>query len=261
MEFETILYHLSAGVATITFNRPDSLNAFNDLMIAETIDALESAGQDISVRCIVLTGQGRAFSSGQDLKEVALRDGDISFADHLRQGYNKIVLKMVQIDKPVIAAVNGVAAGAGCGIALAADIRIASHNASFIQAFSRVGLIPDCGSTHTLVHLIGHARAFEMAITAERISADKALDWGLVNDVVPGEQLMEVVAAWSRSLVAGPSVAIGLTKRAMHKAMRSSLPEALDFEAELQDLAGQTTDFREGVNAFLEKREPEFEGK
>ncbi len=261
MNFETIDYAAIAGVATITFNRPDSLNAFNDQMIAETIVALKDAGRDQFVRCIVLTGRGRAFSAGQDLKDVESREQEISFGDHLRQGYNKLVLQIVQIEKPVIAAVNGVAAGAGCGIALAADIRIASHKASFIQAFSKVGLIPDSGSTWTLPRLVGYARAFEMAVTAERVSAEKALSWGLVNDVVPDEQLMDVVAAWSRSLATGPTVAIGLTKRAMQKAVGMSLPEALHYESQLQDIAGKTQDFNEGVRAFLEKRDPEFRGQ
>lgn len=260
MDFETIEYDAIDGVATITFNRPNSLNAFNDQMIAETIVALKETARDPAVRCIVLTGRGRAFSAGQDLKDVEAREQKISFGEHLRQGYNKLVLQIVQIEKPVIAAVNGVAAGAGCGIALAADIRIASHKASFIQAFSKVGLIPDSGSTWTLPRLVGYARAFEMAVTAKRVSAETALSWGLVNDVVPDEQLMDVVAAWSRSLAAGPALAIGLTKRAMHKAIGMSLPEALLYESQLQDIAGRTQDFNEGVRSFLEKRDPEFKG-
>jgi 2-(1,2-epoxy-1,2-dihydrophenyl)acetyl-CoA isomerase len=170
-------------------------------------------------------------------------------------------MEMVQLEKPIIAAINGVTAGAGCGIALAADIRIASHRASFILSFSRVGLIPDSGLTWTLTRLIGYARAYEMAITAERISAEKALAWGLVNDVVPSEQLMDVVSAWSRSLATGPTLAFGLTKRAMTGAASLDLRESLEYEANIQDIAGRSHDFSEGVDAFIEKREPKYQGK
>jgi 2-(1,2-epoxy-1,2-dihydrophenyl)acetyl-CoA isomerase len=261
MAFETILYETSNHVANITLNRPETLNAFNDTMIAETTAAFKQAGRDESVRCIVITGSGKAFSSGQDLKDASSRQGEFSIGKHVRHGYNVLILAMVTIEKPVIAAVNGVAAGAGCSVALAADLRIASHKASFIQAFSRVGLIPDSGSTWTLPRLIGYARAYQMAITAERITAEKALEWGLVNEVVPDEQLGEVVAAWARSLAEGPTLAFGLTKRAMHRASGFSLAEALEYESYLQEIAGRSYDFQEGVHAFTEKREPNFQGK
>lgn len=261
MDYETILYETSDSVANITLNRPETLNAFNDKMIAETTAAFKQAGRDNSIRCIVLTGNGKAFSSGQDLKDVSGREDDFSIGDHVRRGYNALIMAMASIEKPVIAAVNGVAAGAGCGVALAADIRIASHKASFIQAFSRVGLVPDSGSTWTLPRLIGYARAYEMAITAERVPADKALEWGLVNEVVPDEQLAEVVAAWARSLAEGPTLAFGLTKRAMRKASGLSLAEALEYESFLQEIAGRSHDFQEGVRAFTEKRDPQFKGK
>ncbi len=261
MNYETILYDTANNVATITLNRPESLNAFNDKMIAETIAAFKQARRDAGVRCIVLTGSGRAFSSGQDLKDVQRWEGDFSIGEHVRRGYNVLIMAIVTVEKPVIAAVNGVAAGAGCGVALAADLRIASHKASFIQAFSRVGLVPDSGSTWTLPRLIGYARAYEMAITAERVTAEKALEWGLVNEVVPDEQLTEVVAAWARSLAEGPTLAFGLTKRAMRKASGLSLAEALNYESYLQELAGRSQDFQEGVRAFTEKREPTFKGQ
>jgi len=261
MNYETILFDTANNVATITLNRPDSLNAFNDKMITETIAAFKQVGRDAGIRCIVLTGSGKAFSSGQDLKDVQGRDGDFSIGEHVRRGYNELIMAMVNVEKPVIAAVNGVAAGAGCGVALAADLRIASHKASFIQAFSRVGLVPDSGSTWTLPRLIGYARAYEMAITAERITAEKALEWGLVNEVVPDEQLAEVVAAWARSLAEGPTLAFGLTKRAMRKASGLSLTEALDYESRLQEIAGRSHDFQEGVRAFTEKRDPTFKGE
>jgi 2-(1,2-epoxy-1,2-dihydrophenyl)acetyl-CoA isomerase len=261
MTYETILYETDGGVATVTLNRPERLNAFNDQMIAEATAAFKEAEKDSEVRCVVLTGNGRAFSSGQDLKDVLEREGDFSIGDHLRHGYNNLVRRIVGIEKPVIAAVNGVAAGAGCGVALATDIRIASHEASFILSFSRVGLIPDSGSTWTLPRLVGYSRAFEMAITANRIPAEKALAWGLVNQLAPAEQLGEIVAAWANALADGPTLAYGLTKRAMHKANGMGLGEALAYESQLQEVAGRSEDSREGVRAFVEKREPKFVGR
>jgi len=212
MSDETILLDINNGVATVTLNRPSSLNAFNDQMIKETFAAVRQTGRDATVRVIVITGSGRAFSSGQDLNDVQDRKEIFSIGEHLRTGYNRLIMAIVSAEKPVIAAVNGVAAGAGFGVALAADLRIASHKASFIQAFSRVGMVPDSGSTWMLPRLIGYSRAYEMAITAEQIPPEKALTWGLVNEVVPHEQLSEIVAAWARSLADGPTLALGLTK-------------------------------------------------
>ncbi|MDX1664891.1 MAG: enoyl-CoA hydratase-related protein [Candidatus Promineifilaceae bacterium] len=260
-QYETILYDLSDGVATITLNRPEKLNAFNDQMIQETTTAVKEAGRDREARCVVITGAGRGFSSGQDLASVEARKGDFSIGEHLRKGYNRLIARMTTLEKPVIGAINGVAAGAGCGVALACDLRIASDRASFIQVFSKVGLIPDSGSTWMLPRLIGYARAYEMAITADKVPAEKALAWGLVNEVVPAEQLDEVVAAWAQRLAQGPTLAFGLTKRAMYRAQRMSLHEALDYEAMLQEVAGGSQDHREGVAAFLEKRQPLYRGE
>lgn len=260
MDYETIRYETAGGVATITLNRPDKLNAFNDQMIQETIAAFRQAGRDDDVRCIVLTGAGRGFSSGQDLKGFAGRGEDVSIAEHLRQGYNKLISRMASLEKPIIGAINGVAAGAGCSVALACDIRIASDQASFIQVFSKVGLIPDSGSTWFLPRLIGFARAYEMAITAEPVPAEKALAWGLVNDVVPAAQLDEIVAAWAQRLAQGPTLAYGMTKRAMRRAWGLDLDEALAYEALLQEAAGRSHDHQEGVAAFLEKRDPAYQG-
>jgi 2-(1,2-epoxy-1,2-dihydrophenyl)acetyl-CoA isomerase len=261
MTYEHILFTLDSGLATITLNRPDKLNAFNDGMIQETADAFKQCARDKAVRCVVLTGNGRAFSSGQDLSDVETRGENFSVGDHLRHGYHRLIKQMLATEKPIIGAINGVAAGAGCGIALATDIRIASDKASFMLAFSRVGLVPDSGTNWLLPRIIGQARAYEMAVTADRISADKALEWGIVNRVVPHEQLMEQVMAWAGPVATGPTLAYGLAKRAMNRAWDMSLEEALDYEAHLQELAARSRDFREGVTAFLEKREANFTGE
>lgn len=260
-DFTTILYDVTDGVATITLNRPDKLNAFNNAMIGETRAALKSAARDASVRCVLLTAAGRAFSAGQDLSDVGDRDDGFSIGDHLREGYNRLILAMTRLEKPIVGAINGIAAGAGCGVALATDIRIAAHTASFMLAFSRVGLIPDSGTSWFLPRLVGMARAYEMAITADKIPAEKALAWGMVNDVVPADQLPEIAAAWARKLADGPTVAFGLTKRTMNRALSATLEEALAYEAHIQEIAGRTEDRDEGVQAFLEKRAPQYKGR
>ncbi len=261
MTFETILLDIADGVAQITLNRPHALNAFNDQMIQETTAVFKQASRDQTIRCVVLTGNGRAFSSGQDLSDVSSRGDSFSIGDHLRHGYHKLIMQMVTLEKPIIGAINGIAAGAGCGVALAADIRIASDTASFMLAFSRVGLVPDSGVNWFLPRLIGTARAYEMAITVDKIPAATAYEWGMVNRVVPAAQLMETVAAWAKPLAAGPTLAFGLTKRAMNKAWQTDLPAALTYEALLQEIAGRSHDSKEGVTAFLQKREPEFRGE
>lgn len=261
MTFETILLDVSDGVATITLNRPHALNAFNDQMIQETTAVFKQASRDKSIRCVVLTGNGRAFSSGQDLSDVNSRGDSFSIGDHLRHGYHKLIMQMVTLEKPIIGAINGIAAGAGCGVALATDIRIASDKASFMLAFSRVGLVPDSGVNWFLPRLIGTARAYEMAITADKIPAATAHEWGMVNRVVPAAQLMETVASWAKPLASGPTLAYGLTKRAINKAWLTDLPEALTYEAHLQEIAGRSHDSSEGVQAFLQKREPQFKGE
>jgi 2-(1,2-epoxy-1,2-dihydrophenyl)acetyl-CoA isomerase len=261
MTSKSIRYEVKDSVATLILDRPQSLNAFNTAMIKETIDALREAGRDHNVRCLVITGAGRAFSSGQDLKEVKDRDDNFSIGEHIRQGYNPLIRQIVNLEKPVIAAVNGVAAGAGCGVALAADIRIASEFGSFMLAFSKVGLVPDSGISWMLPRIIGYSRAYEMAVTAEKISAQKAYEWGLVNKVVPAAQLDEIAAAWARMLSNGPTFAFGLTKRAMYSAANSSLEDALQRESMLQDMAGNSRDRGEGVKAFAEKRPAQFKGR
>jgi 2-(1,2-epoxy-1,2-dihydrophenyl)acetyl-CoA isomerase len=260
MAYETILYEVADGVAAITLNRPAKLNAFNDRMISETTDAFKTAGRDAAVRCVLLTGAGRGFSSGQDLGDFQERGENVSIGEHLRHGYHRLIKQMVGLEKPIVGAINGVAAGAGCGVALAADIRIAADSASFMLAFSRIGLVPDSGLNWFLPRLIGYSRAYEMAVTADRIPAEQALAWGMVNRVVPAEQLPEIATAWARRLAEGPTLAYGLTKRAMNRAWGMSLDEALAYEAHVQEVAGRSQDNREGIAAFMEKREPHFTG-
>jgi 2-(1,2-epoxy-1,2-dihydrophenyl)acetyl-CoA isomerase len=261
MNYETILYDVADGVATITLNRPAVLNAFDDSMIDETLDACKRSGSEEQVRCIILTGAGRAFSSGQDLGAVQVRGEDFSFADHLRRGYHRLIKQMVSLEKPIIGAINGIAAGAGCGVALAADLRVASEKASFMLAFSRIGLVPDSGTNWFLPRLIGYARAYEMAVTAERVEATQAHEWGVVNRVVPHEQLMENARAWALTLAKGPTLAFGLTKRAMNSSWDMNLTEALAYESYLQEVTGRSQDYREGVQAFLDKRKAKFAGR
>src|SRR5215204_6494221 len=245
------------AVLTITLNRPDVLNAFNTSMHAALRTALEEAA-DGSVRAVVLTGAGRGFCVGQDLSEFKDSAGDIG--DRLRSNYHPNVLAIQALEKPVIAAVNGPAAGAGLSIACACDIRIASDSASFVPAFINIGLIPDSGGTSFISPLPGYARAFEGMPSGRKLSAAEAHAWGLVSEVVEADsragRTAELAARWASM----PTRGIGLTKRLFSEAERNTLEEQLELEAELQAEATQTADFREGVDAFLEKRDPKFTG-
>ncbi len=245
---------------TITLNRPDVLNALNDAMLRELHEALRQGGRNAAVRCVVLTGAGRGFCSGQDLRDRA-GAGTLPFGESLRSGYNPVILQIRTMEKPVIAAVNGVAAGAGCSLALAADLRIASDRASFIEVFARVGLVPDSGSTYLLPRLVGLGKAFELAYTADPVGAPEALRLGLVNRVVPHDDLIPQAAALARRLAGGPTRGYGLAKRALNFGLHATLEQSLAYEAYLQEIAGRTADFREGVGAFLEKRQANFKGE
>lgn len=258
--FDTIQVEQDEGVVVVTLNRPEVLNAVNDQLSLELQDAVKRVDRDAAIRCLVLTGAGRGFCSGQDLRDRA-GVGEVSYGDALRTRYNPIILRLRTMEKPVIAAVNGVAAGAGCNLALAADLRIASDRASFIEVFSRVGLVPDSGGTYLLPRLVGLGKALELAYTADSVDAQTALQLGLVNRVVPHEDLTRETMALAKRLAGGPTKGFGLTKRGMNFALHATLEQALEYEAHLQEIAGHTADHREGVAAFLAKRPPQFKGQ
>jgi 2-(1,2-epoxy-1,2-dihydrophenyl)acetyl-CoA isomerase len=261
---QTILTAQDGGVLTVTFNRPEVLNAFNDQMSAELGEALRQAERDASVRCLVLLGSGRGFSAGQDLsafREREQRAEPHSIREHLKTSYNRIVTRMRELEKPIIAGLNGVAAGVGLSLALACDIRIAADNAVLTTGFSRIGLIPDGGMSFMLPLLVGLGRASELAFTSDRINAEEAHRLGLVNRVVPADQLGEATQALAQQLAVMPTRAIGLTKRAFNQAVLANMDAWLDYEAHLQEIAGRTEDHKEGVKAFLEKRSATFTGR
>jgi 2-(1,2-epoxy-1,2-dihydrophenyl)acetyl-CoA isomerase len=245
------------GVLTITLNRPEVLNAFNASM-HEALGAALGEAEDASVRAVVLTGAGRGFCVGQDLTEFREAAGDIG--SRLRDNYHPNILAIRALEKPVIAAVNGAAAGAGLSFACACDIRLASDAASFVPAFINVGLVPDSGGTYFLVELLGYARAFEWMTSGRKLSAAEAHEWGVVSEVVDGDGLVDRAGELAAHYAAMPTRGVGMTKRLFSDAARNRLEDQLELEAELQTAATQTNDFREGVAAFLEKRKPEFSG-
>ncbi len=263
-ESKSVLIGDTDGVRTITLNRPEVLNAFDANLLAELKIAVFDAGESDTVRCLLVTGAGRAFCSGQDLAEYAGRresDEPIELEQRLRDEYNPIITRIRTMEKPVIASVNGVAAGAGCSLALACDLRIAAESASFIEAFINVGLVPDCGSTFMLPRLVGMSRAMELTFTGRKVKASEALQIGLVNWVYPDAQLPAEAMRIAQQLAALPTRAIGLTKRALNVAWTTNLDTQLDLEAKLQTPASRTEDHGEGLRAFLEKRRPHFQGR
>ena len=257
--YETLLTETQDGVRTITLNRPDLLNAINSRLGEELHDAVRDAEQSPEVRCLLLTGAGRAFCAGADLRDHV--PGETSLGEMLRQRYNRIVYRLQTMEKPVLAAVNGIAAGAGCNLALAADLRIASDRASFIEVFARVGLIADSGGTWLLPRVVGWGRALEMMLLADPVEAAAAGRIGLVNRVVPHDDLMRRAMEWAVRLAQGPTKAYGLIKRGVLRSAVTDLPTALEYEADLQEIAGKTEDHREGVAAFLGKRPPAYRGR
>jgi 2-(1,2-epoxy-1,2-dihydrophenyl)acetyl-CoA isomerase len=246
------------AVQTITLNRPDVLNAFNGAMHRAMQAALKEAARDDGVRAVVVTGAGRGFCVGQDLTE--FREAPVDIGDRLRAGYHPTILALRSLEKPVLAAVNGPAAGAGLSLALACDLRVAADSASFVPAFVSIGLVPDSGGTFFTRRLLGYARAFEWLVTGRKLTAAEAHAWGLVSEVVEADRLVERAAELAAELAALPTRAIAMTKRLLDHAETATLEEQLEWEAQLQSVATQTDDFREGVAAFLEKRPPRFSG-
>lgn len=261
--YETILYELNQNILSITLNRPEVFNAFNEKLSTELIDALQKANKDKDVRVIILTGSGKAFCSGQDLKDVQQSNDSgkkRSLSDSIYRRYNPMIKAMRQMPKPIIAQLNGVAAGAGCSLALACDMIIASEQASLIEVFVNIGLVLDSGSSYFLPRLVGSAKAFEWATLGSKISASEALQYGVVNKVVPHDQLGQATLELAQHYAKAPTKAIGLIKKMLQKSFHSSLDDMLQYEAYCQEIAGQSNDYQEGVLAFSEKRKPVFTG-
>lgn len=255
-ETHLLLTDFKEGVLTLTLNRP-KVNAFNFELIAALQSAFKQAEREDQVRCVVLTGAGEVFSAGQDVTAFQ-QEEPVSFRRHLLRTYNPLILQIRRLEKPVLAAINGAVSGAALGIALACDLRLASERARFVVGFGGIGLAPDSAVSLLLPALIGLGRAAEFTFTNASISAEQALAWGLVNRVTPTAEFQAEAAAWATRLAQGPIRAMGLAKRAFNKAVLGNLEEVLDYEAHLQEIAGQGAEHKEGVRAFLEKRPPRY---
>jgi 2-(1,2-epoxy-1,2-dihydrophenyl)acetyl-CoA isomerase len=259
---ETILVSRAGDVTRLTLNRPDKLNAFTRAMHAQLREALTAAGSDPGCRVVVLTGAGRAFSAGQDLADTgAGSSSGMDAGKMLEEAYNPLIKQITTLEKPIVAAVNGVAAGAAANIAFACDLVYAARSASFLQAFARIGLIPDAGGTWVLPRLVGPMRARGLAMLAEPLSAEKAEAWGLVWKCVDDDKLEAEVTAVAEKLAAAPTYALALAKQAIAASSTNTLAQQLDLERDLQRLAGASPDAREGISAFLEKRAPKYTGR
>ena len=263
MSQPSILLEIDQGVALLTLNRPDSLNSFNTEMHAEIRSAISQVRKSSEVRALVITGSGRGFCAGQDLSDRNVAPGAEApdLGESIEKRYNPLLRSIRELPMPVICAVNGVAAGAGANIALACDITLAAKSASFIQAFCKIGLIPDSGGTWSLPHLVGMARAKGMALLGDKIKAEQAESWRLIWRCVEDDQLMEEAMQLARHLATQPTKGLALIKRALHASTNNTFDQQLDLERDLQRLAGRTDDYREGVGAFMEKRTPNFKGQ
>jgi len=253
-------YRAENGVAYLSLNRPEVYNALNDEITFEMQDALKAIAKDDAVRVVVISGEGKAFCSGQDLKASAGQEKR-SFIDSLHKRYNPIIRAMRNLPKPIICKLNGVAAGAGCSIALACDIIVATEEATLIEVFINIGLVPDSGSSYFLPRLVGTAKAFELCAMGSRVKATEAFELGMINKVVAADKLDEAVKFYTDYFAVAPTKAIGIIKKMLQKSTTATLDEMLDYEAYSQEIAGRSEDYKEGVSAFLEKRKPNFTGK
>jgi 2-(1,2-epoxy-1,2-dihydrophenyl)acetyl-CoA isomerase len=252
MSDSVVLTELQDHIFTITLNRPDKANAFNVAMLAGLQTALKRVARESQARCVVLTGKGKSFSAGQDIGELQSSE-PVSFRDHLRRTYNQVILQIRGLEKPVLAAINGTVAGAALGVALACDLRIAAEEARFVVGFLGIGLVPDSAVSLLLPQLIGLGRATEAAFTNQPLDAAQALEWGLVNRLVPADELEATSMQIAETLAQGPTRAFGLTKRAFNKAVLPNLEGVLEYEAQLQEIAGGTAEHAARVAAFLKK--------
>lgn len=261
--FNTIEYIVNQGLATLILNRPDRLNSFNSEMHDEVKQAFKNIKEDAEVRCLLITGAGRGFCAGQDLSDRSVSVGDEApdLSVSVEKNYNPLIRNITSLEMPVICAVNGVAAGAGANIALACDLVIAAKSASFIQSFNKLGLIPDSGGTWVLPRLIGQARALKLTLLGEKVSAEEALLMGMIAQVSEDEELMKDAESLGLQLAKGPTKGLGLIKRAIRASSNNSLEEQLELEKQCMGIAGRSDDYREGVAAFMEKREPNYKGK
>ncbi len=263
MDFETIEFGIEGGIARLALNRPRSLNSFNVGMHREVAQAMDALEADDTLRCLLLTGRGRGFCAGQDLSDRAVEPGagapDLGYS--LEAYYNPLIRRLRALPVPVICAVNGVAAGAGVNLALACDLVLAARSASFVQAFCRIGLVPDSGGTWHLPRLVGQARAMGLALLGDKLTAEQAAEWGMIWKVIDDDALEGEAEELATHLASQPTRGLAYIKQAIHASWNNNLDQQLDLERDLQRAAGKTEDYREGVAAFMEKRTPRFSGR